>query len=152
MVFRLGAFKLDFSKLLYVFIFFNPFPHTTIVQQTTFNLFSQKIESLYNWMDRLWLKVENICGKRRNCTFFAISSFVTMFSKSRLLQRRQKATIWGKGLKSLCMVIYMYPVLNICSVTSGHFLDKVTTQYYRFIYSDNIESVVMLTRGWVFEP
>ena len=30
--------------------------------------------------------------------FCAISSFVTMFSKRRLLQRRQKASIWGKGL------------------------------------------------------
>ena len=40
------------------------------------------------------------CGKRRNCSFWAISSFVTMFSKSRLLQRRQKASIWGKGLKT----------------------------------------------------
>ena len=38
------------------------------------------------------------CGKSRNCTFCAISSFVTMFSKSCLLQRRQKASIWGKGL------------------------------------------------------
>ena len=28
----------------------------------------------------------------------AISFFVTMFSKSRLLQMRQKASIWGKGL------------------------------------------------------
>ena len=37
------------------------------------------------------------CGKRRNCLFWAISSFVTMFSKSCLLQRRQKASIWGKG-------------------------------------------------------
>ena len=36
------------------------------------------------------------CGKRRNCTFCAISSFVTMFSKGRL---RQKASTWGKGLK-----------------------------------------------------
>ena len=38
------------------------------------------------------------CGKRRNCMFCAISPFVTMFSKSRLLQRRPKAFIWGKGL------------------------------------------------------
>ena len=36
------------------------------------------------------------CGKRRNCSFWAISSFVTMFSKSR--QRRRKEFIWGKGL------------------------------------------------------
>ena len=38
------------------------------------------------------------CDKRRNCTFCAISSFDTMFSKSCLLQRRQKTSIWGKGL------------------------------------------------------
>ena len=40
------------------------------------------------------------CDKRRNCTFWAISFFVTMVSKSRLLQRRQKVSIWGKGLSS----------------------------------------------------
>ena len=39
------------------------------------------------------------CIKRRNCSFWAISSLVTMFSKSCLMQRRQKASIWGKGLK-----------------------------------------------------
>ena len=44
------------------------------------------------------------CGKMRNCTFCAISSFVTMFSKSHLLQRRQKAFIWGKGLKEVCSI------------------------------------------------
>ena len=43
-------------------------------------------------------KSGNVCDKRRNCTFCAISSFVIMFSKSRLLQRRQKASIWAKGL------------------------------------------------------
>ena len=37
-------------------------------------------------------------GKRRNCSFWAISSFVTIFSKSCLLQTRRKASIWGKGL------------------------------------------------------
>ena len=39
------------------------FPHTTILQQTTLNMFCQKKESLYNWMDNLWLKVENIVSK-----------------------------------------------------------------------------------------
>ena len=41
----------------------NPFPLiqcTTILQQTTFNIFCQKIEDLYNCMDNLRLKVENI--------------------------------------------------------------------------------------------
>ena len=35
-----------------------PFPHTTILQQTTLNIICQKMENLYNWMDNLWLKVE----------------------------------------------------------------------------------------------
>ena len=34
----------------------------------------------------------------RNCLFWAISSFVTMFTNSHLLQRSQKASIWRKGL------------------------------------------------------
>ena len=39
----------------------NPFPHTTILQQTTLNIVCQKIENLYNWMDNkkwktLWQK------------------------------------------------------------------------------------------------
>ena len=77
---------------------FNPFPHTRTLRQTTLNTFCQTIEDLYNWMDNQWLKVEKHCGRWRNCSFWAISSFVTMFSKSRLLQRREKAYIWGKGL------------------------------------------------------
>ena len=58
----------------------NPFPHMTILQQTTLNVFCQNIENLHNRMDYSGKH----CGKRRNCTFCAISSFVTMFSKSRL--------------------------------------------------------------------
>ena len=52
------------------------------------------------------------CVKRRNYSFWAISSFVTIFSKSRPLQRRQKASIWGKGLKS---VLKLYSEFSICS-------------------------------------
>ena len=44
-------------------------------------------------MDNLGLKVENIVAKEEIACFEAISSFVTMFSKSHLLQRRQKASI-----------------------------------------------------------
>ena len=94
----------------------NPFPHTTILQQTTLNLFCQNIENLNNWMDNLWQKVEKHCGKRRNCTFCAISSFVTKFSKSRLLQRRLKASIWGKGLTHHeLFVIITSHIQHICS-------------------------------------
>ena len=49
-------------------------------------------------MDNPWQKVENIVAKGEIARFCAISSFVTMVSKSCLLQRRQKASIWGKGL------------------------------------------------------
>ena len=45
------------------------------------------------------------CGKRRKCTFCAISSFVTMFSKSCLQQRRQKVFIWGKGLNLIYLTV-----------------------------------------------
>ena len=38
------------------------------------------------------------CRKRRNCSFWAISFFVNMFSKCRPLQSCQKAYIWGKLL------------------------------------------------------
>ena len=47
----------------------NPFPHTTILQQTTLNIFCQKIENLYNQMDNLLLKVENIVEKREIARF-----------------------------------------------------------------------------------
>ena len=87
-------------------IIVNAFPHTTILQQTTLNVFCQNIENLHNWMVNLWQKVKKHCGKRRNCTFCAISSFVTMFSKRRLLQRCQKASIWGKGLIIYCNYNY----------------------------------------------
>ena len=56
------------------------------------NIFCQEMENLDNWMDNLWLKVENIVAKGE------IARFVTLFSKSCLLQKHQKTSIWGKGL------------------------------------------------------
>ena len=47
------------------------------------------------------------CDKLRNCTFCAISSFVTMFSESRLLQRCQKASICGKGLLNRRLLVHL---------------------------------------------
>ena len=41
------------------------------------------------------------CGKRKNCTFCAISSFVTMFSKSCLLQRLSESVYMRERLKSI---------------------------------------------------
>ena len=57
-------------------------------------------------MDNLWLKVENI-------VFFVLSNFFFCHyvSKFRLLQRRQKASIWGKGLTTL--------INNLCTFNCG---------------------------------
>ena len=82
---------------------FNPFPLTTNLQQTTLKTSRQKhretLSHLQTHFDvcgkgfNEWTIIEyswNHGDKRRNCFFWAISSFVAMFSKSRLLQRRQK--------------------------------------------------------------
>ena len=53
------------------------------------------------------------CGKSSNCLFWAISSFVTMFSKSLLLQRRQKVSIWGKGLTLNQWTWLTYPTYRL---------------------------------------
>ena len=44
---------------------FNAFPHTTILQQTTLNVFCQNIENLHNWMENLWQKVETLWQKEK---------------------------------------------------------------------------------------
>ena len=68
----------------------------TLLNSLTLSLIRQFCSRrLWTYFVKTW-KIS--CGKRRNCTFCAISSFVTMFSNSHLLQRRQKASIWGKGL------------------------------------------------------
>ena len=100
-------------RLIWIITGLNPFHHTTILQQTTLNVFCQNIENIHNWMDNIWQKVENIVAKGEICTFCTISSFVTMFSKSCLLQRRQKASIWGKGLKSGKLVLFWHCYKNL---------------------------------------
>ena len=50
------------------------------------------LETPIKWKYFYWI------AYNRNCSFWAISYFVSMFSKSRLLQRRQKASIWRKRL------------------------------------------------------
>ena len=50
--------------------------------------------------------VETIVAKGRNCLLRALSSFVTMFSKSLLLQRRQTASVCGKGLRPSQQMTY----------------------------------------------
>ena len=54
---------------------FNPFPHTTILQQTTLNIFCQTIENIYNQMDNLWIKVENIVSKGEIARFERVKCY-----------------------------------------------------------------------------
>ena len=115
-------------RLIILLMFVNPFPHMTILQQTTLNIFCQIMENLFNWMDNLWLKVENIVAKGEIAKR-AISFFVTMFSKSHLLQRHQKASIWGKGLKAASC----YPLDN------GHNIIKTMQVFNLFIIVSNFK-------------
>ena len=66
----------------------NPFPHTTILQQTTLNIFCQEIENLYNWMDNLWLKVENIVAKGEIARFEQFLLLSLCFQKCRGVRKR----------------------------------------------------------------
>ena len=60
----------------------NPFPHTTILQQTTLNVFCQNIENLYNWMDNLWPKVKNIVAKGEIARFVQFLLLSLCFKKA----------------------------------------------------------------------
>ena len=76
---------------------FNPFPHTTILQQTTLNICCQIIENLYNWIDNLWLKVENIVAKEeiaQNEQFLLLS---LCFQKAVCCRGDRKRLYEGKG-------------------------------------------------------
>ena len=76
----------------------NPFPHTTILQQTTLNIFCQKIENLFNWMDNLWLKVENIVTKGEIARFVQFLLLLLCFQKAVCCRGVRKRLYEGKGL------------------------------------------------------
>ena len=60
----------------------NPYPHTTILQQTNLNIFCQNIENLYYWRDNLWLKVENIVAKGEMAHFEQFLHLSLCFQKA----------------------------------------------------------------------
>ena len=76
--------------------YINPFPHTTILQQTTLNIFCQKIENLYNWMDNLWLKVENIVSKGEIARFVQFLLLSLCFQKAVCCRGIRKRLYEGK--------------------------------------------------------
>ena len=77
----------------------NPFPHTTILQQTTLNVFCQNIENLHNWMDNLWQKVENIVAKGEIARFVQFLLLSLCFQKSVYFRGVRKRLYEGKGFK-----------------------------------------------------
>ena len=77
------------------------FPHATNLQQTTLNIFCQKIENLYNWMDNLWLKVENIVSKREiSCFMFSKKPSAAEASESVYMREMVKSYFFMLELSS----------------------------------------------------
>ena len=96
----------------------NPFPDTTILQQTTLDIFCQQIENLYNWMDiNLRQIVENIVAKgeiARSEQFLLLS---LLFSNSRLLQASQNIYIrervnWISRAITLILFLFLKETLH----------------------------------------
>ena len=77
---------------------FNPFSHMTILQQTNLNIFCQEIENLYNWLDNLWLKVENIVSKAEIARFEQFLLLSLCFQKAVCCIGVRKHLYEGKGL------------------------------------------------------
>ena len=76
---------------------FNPFPHTTILQQTTLNVFWQNKENLQNWMNNLWQKVENIVAKGEIARFVQFLLLSLCFQKGVCCRGVRKRLYEGKG-------------------------------------------------------
>ena len=77
--------------------FVNPFPHTTILQQTTLKVFCQKIENLYNWIDNLSLKMENIVAKGEIARFEQFILLTLCFKKAVCCRGIRKHIYEGKA-------------------------------------------------------
>ena len=92
----------------------NPFPHTTILQQTTLKIFCQKIEYLYNWMDNLWLKLVNIVAKGEIAhleQFLLLSLCFQRAACCRGCRGVRKRLYEGKGLFYALFILYLD---NLC--------------------------------------
>ena len=76
------------------------FPHTLLCSRWLWKLIWKNLETPLKWKWNNWKELKTWRQKEK-LLVWAISSFVAMFSKSCLLQRRQKASIWRKGLTSL---------------------------------------------------
>ena len=101
---------------------FNPFPHTTISQQTTLNVFCQKIENLYNWMDNLyiWVKMENIVARFEQ---FLLCHYVfkkpSAAEASESVYIRERVNCHNVFKRSLTEIHLKLPAANLLYVKMG---------------------------------
>ena len=102
--------------LHFVLLLGNAFPHMTIFHQTTLNIFCHKIENLYNWMDNLWLKVENIVAKGEIARFGQFLLLSLCFQKAVCCRGVRKRLYEGKtyclyGKAASCLESMLFEVL-----------------------------------------
>ena len=109
---------------------FNPFPHTTYLQQTTLNVFCQNIENLHNWMDNLWQKVEHIVAKGE------IACFVQFLLLSLCFQK----AVCCRGVRKRLYIHYPH-TKNLLQTTSKPYYQK-----YIYLYKSNF--LVELKTFW----
>ena len=96
-MFRLRMLKLSECLSWWCLGQINPFPYMTILQQTTLNIFCQIMENLYNWMDNLWLKVDNIVTKEEIACFVQLLLLSLCFQKAVCCRGVRKRLYEGKG-------------------------------------------------------
>ena len=80
----------------------------TILQQTTLNIFCQNIENLYNWMDNLWLKVENIMAKGEFAVFVQFFFCHYVFRKTSAAEASEIVYMRERVQKDYEIYIYIY--------------------------------------------
>ena len=96
---------------------FNPFPDTTILQQTTLNKFYQKIENLYNWMDNLWHKAENIVSKGEIACF---EQFLLVFKKPSAAEASESVYFRERVIFNYCI-----DLKTLMKIEITHYVDII---------------------------
>ena len=74
------------------------------------------MENLYNLMDNLWLKVENFVSKGEIARFEQFLLLSLCFQKAvccRGVIKRQKASVWGKGLNTKQVVLFLLQQFHV---------------------------------------
>ena len=81
---KINAFKMAQSKLLYLVQLFSPIhvPHMPILSSSNSAQNKDVMSKILTKGDIIFLLSRKCCGKRRNCSLRAISSFLTMFLKA----------------------------------------------------------------------